>query len=119
MLETFRYPLSSSRIACMFISFGTFTVSDTLFHLLADVSHLGLDLSAHVSSSSDEVKSSWSLPSIVSPLRVAVVAARCSSVSFSSFVTATVVAACFCSSIYATSFAAVFFTRNLLLLPDL
>ena len=54
------------------------------------------------------MKSSWSLPSIVSSLRVAVVAARCSNVSVSSLVIAAVVAACFCSSISATSFAASF-----------
>ena len=54
------------------------------------------------------MKSFWSLPSIVSSLRVAVVAARCSNVSVSSLVIAAVVAACFCSSISATSFAASF-----------
>ena len=36
------------------MSFGSFVVSDTLFDLLADVSHLGLVCSVHVFSSFDE-----------------------------------------------------------------
>ena len=36
MLATFRNPLNSSRIACIFMHFGSFVVSDTLFDLLAD-----------------------------------------------------------------------------------
>ena len=50
----YRNPLSSSSIACIFVSFGFSVVSDTLFDLFADVSHLGLVLSVHISSSFDE-----------------------------------------------------------------
>ena len=55
MFATFRHHLNSSRIACIFHAFlGTFTVSDTLLDLLADVSHLGLVSCVHISSSSEE-----------------------------------------------------------------
>ena len=98
--------LNSSSISCIFSSFGSFVVSDSLFDLLADVSHLGLVFSVHIFRLSMRAKSSWSLLSIVSSLRAAVTAVGCSSISVSSFVIAAVVAACFCSSISATSFAA-------------
>ena len=81
---------------------GSFVVSDTLFDLLADVPQ------STFLRVSIRVKKSWSLPSIVCALRVAFVVARCSSVSVSSLVIASVVAACFCSNISATSFAAAF-----------
>ena len=73
------FSLKSSRIFCTFSwFFGSFVVSDSLFDLLAEVSHLGLVFSVHFSIMA---KSSWSLLSIDSSLCAAVIAVCCCSAS--------------------------------------
>ena len=84
----------------LLMPFGPFVVSDSLFDLLADVSHLRLLLSVHIFLVSMRAKSSRSLLLIVSSPCAAVVAVCCWSVSpaNSSLCLFVVVMCCCCSA---------------------